>query len=81
MGSKSNLELLGLPNCIGLSEGGKCNWLNNTICKGERCTFKHSASEYKSLQINTFQRLASLSASKQIQIACKYFNGKKPWDE
>lgn len=76
----SNLELLGLPDCMGLSESGKCIWLNIRACRGEECAFKRSVSEYKSLQINTFQRLGNLGSLEQSRIADKYYNGRKPWN-
>lgn len=75
----SNLYFIDLPNCMGLSERGKCIWQNNAVCKGEKCKIKRSEGETQSAQIKTSQRLASLSDSQQTHIADKYYGGKKPW--
>lgn len=77
----SHSELLQLPNCIDLSETGECLRLNISACAGEKCTFKRSAAEYNFLQVKAFQRLASLSNSKQTYISNKYYGGTKPWNE
>lgn len=61
----SNTFLLDLPDCMGLSEKGKCIWLNITDCKGEECKFKRSVAEQQCMQIKKIHRLASLSDSQQ----------------
>lgn len=76
-----NLHLLGLPNCMGLSERGKCNWLNNAVCKGENCKFMRLEADLQLTQMKLFQRLASLSEVQQAHISNKYYNGRKPWIE
>lgn len=75
------MELVKLPNCQGLSENGKCNWLSIGTCVGEECVFKRSASEHVSSGIKTFNRLASLASVEQARIADKYYNGMKPWEK
>lgn len=35
----SNTELLDYPNCLGLSESGKCMWLSILKCQGYACPF------------------------------------------
>ncbi|HYF83812.1 MAG TPA: hypothetical protein VEB00_12385 [Clostridia bacterium] len=77
----SNSDLLGLPNCIGLSKTGECIWLNFKACKGKECKFKRSAEESRYSRIHTFQRLASLDDRKQTYIANKYYNGRRPWNK
>lgn len=81
MGRFSNSDLLGLPNCMGLSRTGRCTWLNCKACMGKECKFKHSEEEYRSSRISTFQRLVSLDDTKQTYIADKYYNGRKPWNK
>jgi hypothetical protein len=81
IGRFSNLDLLRIPNCMGLSKTGRCTWLNCKTCMGKECKFKHSEEECKSLRMQTFQRLASLDDSKQTYIAQKYYNGRKPWNK
>jgi len=71
IGRLSNLELLELPDCMGLANNGKCTWLNINACRGKGCTFTRSAIDNKSSRIYTFHRLASLSVSKQMHIADK----------
>lgn len=77
----SNLEMLGIPDCVGLSERGKCMWMNVNVCKSEGCAFKRSVSDYKLSQLNTFQRLAGLCSIQQTHISKRYYQGKKPWNE
>jgi len=77
----SNMELLGLPDCMGLSDKRKCLWLNINLCKGEGCAFKRSVSDCKLSQLNTFQRLANLSSLQQTHISEMYYHGKKPWNK
>lgn len=81
MNRSSNLDLLGLPDCMGLSKACKCIWLNVKVCKGMECKFKRSAVECSSSFIHAFQRLASLDDRKQTYIADKYYSGRKPWNK
>ncbi|MEA4847540.1 MAG: hypothetical protein VB106_09950 [Clostridiaceae bacterium] len=77
----SNPELLNLPDCAGLSEKGKCMWLNIDVCKGDKCECKCSVKDYRLSQLKALQRLASLGDLQQAHIADKYYSGKKPWNK
>ena len=69
-----NLELLKLPDCAGLLENGKCEYLDVPGCQGKNCTFYNG-------QKKAFARLLSLDEEKQNHISQKYYSGKRPWSE
>ena len=72
-----NVELIKLPDCEGLLENGKCNYLNISKCSGAKCPyFRH-----KGTQNDSYKRLCILDESTQNHIAHKYYNGKRPWKE
>ena len=76
----SNTELLDYPNCLGLSESGKCMWLSILKCQGYACPFlktKGAHSTDRKAQI----RLQSLDEEAQCRIAEKYYNGNRPWSQ
>lgn len=74
-------DLNGFPDCSGLSERGKCNWLAISHCQGEECTFKRTCKEdFDSIQY-VYRRLSNLSSSTQSYIAKKYYGGSMPWNE
>lgn len=71
----SNIELIELPDCSGLSENGKCSWLNVEACTGEGCPyFKRGNS-----MLEVWERLNSLDEKMQEHIAEKYYGGVRPW--
>lgn len=74
-------DLSKFPDCHGLSVMGKCSRLTLFYCQGKECTFKQSQKEYSVLKQSAQKRLASLSISKQIRIAKKYYDGSMPWKE
>lgn len=71
----SNLELLKLPDCVGLRENGKCNWLNIPACTGAKCSFYQKTNNLAKAQ----ERLRSLDEETQERIAQKYYGGYRPW--
>jgi hypothetical protein len=74
-------DLSKFPDCIGLSERGRCAWLTISDCQGEACTFKRTCKEeFDSIQY-AHQRLSSLRSSTQRHIAKKYYGGFMPWNE
>jgi len=74
-------DLSKFPDCYGLSIMGKCSRLTLFYCQGKECAFKQSKEEYSVLKQSAQKRLASLSISKQIRIAKKYYGGSMPWKE
>ena len=68
----SNFELLGLPDCDGLLENGKCRW-TKTPCSGARCHRGENSLE------RAYARLRTLSEDSQAYIARKYYFGGRPW--
>lgn len=74
-------DLSGFPDCIALSEYGKCNRLNVFSCQGKTCSFKRTAKEdFDSIKC-AYQRLSRLDSLTQIHIANKYYSGSMPWKE
>ncbi len=71
-------DLSKLPDCIALSENGRCTRLKVYKCCGEKCSFKRThKEELNSIQCAN-QRLASLNDSIQNYIAKKYYEGCMP---
>jgi hypothetical protein len=75
----SYLELSILPDCAGLSETGKCYWLNISKCQGKNCSFRNTRDELAASLAYTKMRLAALSEKEQVLIANKYYGGTMPW--
>lgn len=75
------LDLGGLPDCIALSDYGRCNRLNVFYCQGDKCPFKRSQKEDIDSIKYSYQRLSTLDSLTQNYIAEKYFNGSMPWKE
>lgn len=76
---ENNLEPLGFPDCIHLSENCKCSLLVVDGCTGEKCSFYKNSFEKGLSEINTMKRLSSLDEDKQKQISNTYYDGKMPW--
>ncbi len=77
----SNLNSLDLPNCINLSENGQCSLLQVSRCQGDTCSFKLTQEEKDAAACKVRKRLSSLDEYTQEEIACKYYNGRRPWEE
>ena len=76
-----NLTMLELPNCVSLSEYGRCGRLNILKCLGRNCPFKRNSQEEKDSQERWHQQLLSLSKSTQLETAKKYYGGSMPWKD
>lgn len=72
-------EMQDLPDCIYLSEKGRCLHLKTEKCMGERCSFLTTRGSAETATIIWAKRLNSLPESKQLVIAKKYYNGAMPW--
>jgi hypothetical protein len=79
MASYNFPDLSGFPDCIALTERGKCTRLRVPNCLGHVCTFKRSSEEDRDSIQYANQRLSSLDASIQKRIARKYYGGSMPW--
>lgn len=82
--SRSNehirFELLDCPECIYLSENGKCvHRVGKVKCIGVDCPFRTTARNEKEQELSWKERLCSLSENEQNKIAEKYYGGKMPW--
>lgn len=77
----AHFELLTYPDCIYLSEQGKCSLLNVPSCMGERCTAKESCQGKAQSLANWKSRLCGLPPGKQEDIAKKYYGGHFPWKD
>lgn len=77
----SNLNWLDLPNCIALSENGQCSLLKISLCQGNTCSFKLTQEEKDAAERKVRKRLSSLDEETQEKIACKYYKGRRPWQE
>lgn len=79
MASYSFPDLSEFPDCIALTERGKCTRLRVSDCVGHKCTFKCSREEDYDSKKYANQRLLSLDGSTQRRIARKYYGGSMPW--
>lgn len=74
------IDLSKLPDCCALSLEGSCNWLELSVCRGEKCNIKRTAKEYNDSLNYVYQRLSILEKTIQIKIARKYYNDAMPWN-
>lgn len=74
---KFGSEMLKLPDCGGLTESGKCRWLNISACAGIDCAYYGKAGSQELAK----KRLRSLDEEKQERISQKYYRGARPWME
>lgn len=72
-------EMRDLPDCIYLSEKGKCLHLKNDKCGGFSCSFLTTRNSVAAKESLWAERLCSLSEERQKTIAKKYYNGAMPW--
>lgn len=77
----ANKELLECPDCIALSETGKCKWLGIIQCKGKECTFQKTEEDICQEKKHVLKRIAELEERKQVRIAQRYYRGNRPWNE
>jgi len=72
-------NLLELPDCISLTDLGKCKRLNIPICQGQNCPFKMTTEELIESKKLSFRIISDLDESLQSHISMKYYNGSMPW--
>jgi len=74
--NKTKVSFSTLSDCGGLTESGKCKWINIPACCGASCAY------YKKLDslAKSYERLSSLPEAKQECIAQKYYGGFRPWN-
>lgn len=78
---EKNLKLLRFPDCVYITERGRCDILRVNECGGTECTFCESAARRKEAYANWRGRMNALSEDRQRKIAAVYYGGKKPWRE
>ena len=76
-----NTELLNCPDCLALSENGKCFWLSLEQCKGQNCPFMKTEESMHSSAVHAQNRLKALDEKTQERISKKYYGGKRPWNQ
>ncbi len=76
---RSNLEWIDLPDCAGLLENGKCEYLRVASCEGPRCPFFRPREAEADARLAVYRRLAACDESTQQRISAKYYGGKRPW--
>lgn len=77
----SNLNLVELPDCIGLTENGVCSRFRATFCQGNSCPHKRTTAEEADAVSKAMERLSSLDDQTQTKIARKYYGGKRVWND
>lgn len=75
----SNINLLDMPDCVGLMENGRCSRLNITYCAGNICPLKLTRPEEIDSRRRSMERLRSLDEQTQAKIAGKYYGGRRVW--
>ncbi|MDD4164104.1 MAG: hypothetical protein PHD46_05065 [Eubacteriales bacterium] len=74
-------NLLHLPDCLYLTERGKCEKLSIEDCQGEKCSFFQTPTENALQKQRWAEQLSSLDDCLQKKIAKKYYAGSMPWKE
>ena len=66
-------------DCFAMNDDGKCTVLSGGVCEGKTCGFHKTKEEQEKFLKKAEQRLRSLPARQQMDIADRYYNGKKKW--
>ena len=74
-------RLLNLPDCVFLTEQGRCRILRVPECTGETCSFCRSRACAEDANRRWKTRMNVLDDARQARIAAAYFGGKMPWKE
>ena len=74
-------RLLNLPDCVFLTEQGRCRILRVPECAGETCSFCRSRACAEDANRRWKTRMNLLDDARQARIAAAYFGGKMPWKE
>lgn len=77
----ADMRLVDCPDCISLSESGKCLCLNVVQCQGESCPFKHTKEDEVAATRKIEERLAIFDQKTQQHISRKYYKVKYLWRE
>ncbi|MDR3209723.1 MAG: hypothetical protein LBT36_03760 [Oscillospiraceae bacterium] len=72
-------KLLNFPDCVHLTELGRCGILRVRECRGADCSFCQSAAEHQEARDSWNRRLNALSEEEQRKIAESYYDGRMPW--
>lgn len=75
----ANMDLLGLPDCAGLTDEGKCRWMTYPACRGRSC--KYAKPREADALGKVYARLCALDEQTQARISQKYYGGSRPWLE
>lgn len=78
---KGERRLLNLPDCVFLTEQGRCRILRVPECAGETCSFCRSRAYAEDANRRWKTRMNVLDDARQARIAAAYFGGKMPWKE
>lgn len=68
-----------LPDCVALTETGRCRQLETKQCVGENCPFLKNRQSCHEQEVRVYKRLASLDEETQQRISVKYYHGTRPW--
>ena len=66
-------------DCFAMNENDKCTALSGGICKGTSCGFYKTEEEYQKSLEKAHERLRKLPEQQQMDIAGRYYGGKKEW--
>lgn len=66
-------------DCFAMNENDKCTVLSGGICKGTSCGFYKTKEEYRKSLEKAHERLRKLPEQQQMDIADRYYGGKKEW--
>jgi len=66
-------------NCYAFRSGNECGILNNNINCGTHCSFRKTSEECAASRAKAYDMLANLPNDKQMYIAGKYYQDKRPW--
>ena len=78
---KGERRLLNLPDCVFLTEQGRCRILRVPECAGDTCSFCRSRACAEDANRRWTTRMNVLDDARQARIAAAYFGGKMPWKE
>lgn len=66
-------------DCFAMNEDGKCTVLSGGVCEGKSCGFHKTSEKHQESLKKAEERLRSLPARHQMDIADRYYSGKKKW--
>lgn len=79
--AKPEFKMLEYPECVHLTERGRCNLLKTPECAGKKCTLKETKADKHESHNLWRSRMSKLPQERQDYFSKKYYGGHYPWKE